>query len=51
MIAAATIAPLVMYPEHPDIVSTTALIGLVCGIAAARMAEYAEISRGESDGE
>ncbi|WP_280585084.1 hypothetical protein [Halorubrum sp. Boch-26] len=47
-IAAATLVPLVLYPEHPDVVSTTAVIALLCGIAAARMAEYTEIS-GETD--
>ncbi|EMA57251.1 hypothetical protein [Halorubrum lipolyticum] len=50
-VAAGAIVPLVLYPEHPGVVSTTALIALLCGIAATRMAQYTEISREEGDTE
>ena len=49
-IAAATIVPLVLYPEHPGVVSTTTWIALLCGIAAERMARFTEIL-GENDAE
>ena len=44
-IAVATIVPLVLYPEHPGVVSTTTWIALLCGIAAERVARLTEIPR------
>jgi len=47
-IVVATIVPLVLFPEHPRIVSTTTLLALLCGIAAERMARFTEIPRENS---
>ncbi|EMA68846.1 hypothetical protein C461_04427 [Halorubrum aidingense JCM 13560] len=48
--ASGAIVPLVIYPEHPGVVSTTALIGLLCGIAAERIAQFTDISGEHDDG-
>mgnify|MGYP000666384325 CR=1 FL=1 len=47
-IAAGSIVPLVLYPEHPGVVSTTTWIALLCGIIAERLARFTEVS-GEND--